>query len=540
MSEILDYVLQALGAAGSVSETGEGRWKAHCPNAGAHKNQDKQSSFSVFRSKSGDAYLCKCHNPSCELTQTSTLYTLCDRMGWTDAPKPPVKTKKKRKIDSLPTQQQIDKMRDGLRRAPDILARLIEDWTLRQDVIDTFEVGYDGKCLWIPIRDADGALLNVRRKPMSGRSTGKTHGITGHNAMQIYPMRVLEKNDFVILAEGEKDALVGLSHRLPCVTVTSGAGSWDKQRFTPLFADKRVAIIYDVDKAGKSGALTVKQHLINVAEEVKLVQLPEDQLPSNGDLTDYLTQVGTAEQVHELIENTHPATEHVNRRSITNDPLKIDLLHAHAPRFCWKAVEFRAQVVGKDMSPYSFPLRMTLSCVLGKEKCVGCAIRERGKLINGAYKLDVEINRHSDEVLKLIGCTTKTQRDMLARILRVGCNAFTIEHEERGMIEEVFISDELDKPRIIRTDRREDDEKLNGVTWNEPEIFRAFVMNQPNRDERVGTNRGYVFTGSLVPDPKTQKDTHVLWGAEETEESVKSFTADSHELEELTIFCVEE
>ena len=119
-------------------------------------------------------------------------------------------------------------------------------------------------------------------------------------ATWLFPEDQLE-NDTIWLCEGELDSLCGISHHLACVSVTGGAGSWRKE-FTPLFEDKIVRIVYDCDEAGGRGADKIAGILLEVATEVKVIDLG---LGEGEDLTDWFSKHGRSkEELEELARKT--------------------------------------------------------------------------------------------------------------------------------------------------------------------------------------------------------------------------------------------
>jgi len=103
----------------------------------------------------------------------------------------------------------------------------------------------------------------------------------------------------VFVVEGEKDANALASLGLAATCNAAGAGKW-RAGYNRWFAGKRVAILPDNDDPGRKHAHDVARHLHGVAEEVKIIELPE--LPPKGDVSDWLTSGGTREALLELVK----------------------------------------------------------------------------------------------------------------------------------------------------------------------------------------------------------------------------------------------
>lgn len=115
----------------------------------------------------------------------------------------------------------------------------------------------------------------------------------------------------VFIVEGEKDADRLAS--LGCVATTNvfGAGKWRDEYNEPL-RGRNVVILPDNDEAGRNHAEQVAASLHNVAESVKVVELPD--LLDKGDVSDWLDAGGTVEKLQAFVDTAEPLTSQ-NKRS---------------------------------------------------------------------------------------------------------------------------------------------------------------------------------------------------------------------------------
>lgn len=198
----------------------------------------------------------------------------------------------------------VERFADTLR--DDLRVFLREGRGLSSEVITRYRIGFAKEHPNYPARDRlsipipkDGEYCNIRfhsLKDEKPKDLPYREGLP--YATWIFPEDQLENNE-IWLCEGELDALCAISHGLPAVSVTGGAGSW-KNEFTPLFKGKVVHIAYDCDPAGRGGAQHVAKLLLGVVKELKVIDLG---LPESGDLTDYF-QEKTKEQLEELVDIT--------------------------------------------------------------------------------------------------------------------------------------------------------------------------------------------------------------------------------------------
>jgi hypothetical protein len=111
--------------------------------------------------------------------------------------------------------------------------------------------------------------------------------------------------DWVFIVEGEKDADRLRSLGLIATTSVGGASKnpnrpkW-RDEYSPALRGLRVAIIPDADIPGRAHAEAVARSVSPHAAEVRVVELPE--VPSKGDVSDYLNAGGSAVSLLELVE----------------------------------------------------------------------------------------------------------------------------------------------------------------------------------------------------------------------------------------------
>ena len=146
------------------------------------------------------------------------------------------------------------------------------------DTIKRFEIGLkEGKLYTIPVRDAEGTLLNVRY--YNPRPTGEQPKISSEygygSPPHLYPIEILNrKPKAVLLSEGEWDTLLAIQMGFDAVTKTAGATTW-RSEWNSWFEDKTVYLVPDRDDDGLKGAHKIARALRHIAD-VRLVNLPYD------------------------------------------------------------------------------------------------------------------------------------------------------------------------------------------------------------------------------------------------------------------------
>ena len=140
----------------------------------------------------------------------------------------------------------------------------------------------------------------------------------------------LDRPGPVLLCEGEWDAMRAYADGFPVATGTGGASTW-RAAWSSILAGREVAIVYDVDQAGRQGAEKVASALLATDSIVRVVALP---LPGDGDskdLSDY-RQSRTAGDLQELIDKTSSRTSpEAQQPSLGNaSPSTLDINEALA------------------------------------------------------------------------------------------------------------------------------------------------------------------------------------------------------------------
>ena len=116
-----------------------------------------------------------------------------------------------------------------------------------------------------------------------------------------------DSQETVFIVEGEKDADALNKLGLVATTNVTGSGKWRKE-YTDYLKDRPVVILPDNDDAGRSHALQIADNIKGIAKSIKIIKLPN--LPEKGDVSDWLDDGGTVEELKALCEkeNTSEAT----------------------------------------------------------------------------------------------------------------------------------------------------------------------------------------------------------------------------------------
>ncbi len=161
-------------------------------------------------------------------------------------------------------------------------------------------------------RDEEGRLLyqNCRYEPKGFRprrpdgSGGYIWDLEGveRTLYRLPELIRASSQDFVFVTEGEKDA--DRLNELGFTATTSGSATSWKPEFAKYFESRLVGLLPHNDKAGRDYMRSVTDSLYGVAGEIRVIELPD--LEESEDVSDWLNNGGTGEELIEIIDSTGP------------------------------------------------------------------------------------------------------------------------------------------------------------------------------------------------------------------------------------------
>ena len=128
-----------------------------------------------------------------------------------------------------------------------------------------------------------------------------------------------EKTIFIV--EGEKCADKLIEMGAVATTSHGGAGKW-KAELNKFFEGRRVVILPDADEAGEKHADVVSSHLVDVASEIKRINLPG--LSEKQDVYDWFSNGHSVEELRSLVSDADVVTDVVTPEADIIDPIQGD------------------------------------------------------------------------------------------------------------------------------------------------------------------------------------------------------------------------
>lgn len=173
---------------------------------------------------------------------------------------------------------------------------------LTDETIDREKLGYEGHAFAIPVWSESGELLTVRYRrdddALGDRveTYSKYWGIKGRNDPMLYNVRafkLVEEWGWIVICEGELDAIRLYQEGLPAVSATNGANALDENLAEQIKKIKPAKIIlaYDQDEGGRINGIRVARMF---GRRGRVMRWP----PSMGkDVTEYLKKASVEDFV---------------------------------------------------------------------------------------------------------------------------------------------------------------------------------------------------------------------------------------------------
>lgn len=524
----LDTEAFFLGELKNIDRRGD-EVKAECPFKNNHLGgTDKNPSFTVNLSK-GVYYCNVCHAKGNAHTLYSHIYNVSSNDAWMalgDA------LSIERPDSDVPSRPPIDVgIIASYRQSLAGLTGPIRDVLttrrgLTQTTIDSFQMGWDGERITIPIYDERNELVNIRRYKWNSQDDkykvlnyedkfGNTYG-----ELRIYGIENFVDNecDYVVWGEGELDRIIAEQYGFHSACPTSGAGKWKREWLGYFKRKKRVYLVMDNDEAGM---LAVKELAPKISQVTKvfIVKWPDD-YKVKGDITDFFVEYQKSKEDFQALLDA--AEEYGVIPDVPDEEVdQVLLADSSSAAYVNKRIRVPIMLSGKDAQPYICPIRIKMFCHSYSEdnkQCAGCM------LATYAGEITKDLTAKDKEILKLIRCTDAKQETEIKAWIGVPqrCCKFLYDIEQNDNIEEI---------RMIPKA-----EANFGFSKGQEYVVRnGFFLGVP-----LQANKRYMMYGFMYPDPNTQYATYVFDKAIPEKDVISDFEMNEEVHEQLKIFQVAE
>jgi hypothetical protein len=322
------------------------------------------------------------------------------------------------------------------------------------------------------------------------------------------------ENKWTVICAGEKDMAVTRSNGFNAITLTGGEKALPK--IINPFKNRKIAICYDHDEAGISGAKALAAFLTPIAQEVRVVTNFHEVCEGHGeDLTDFFVKYKKTKQDLQryILESPVFTREQAKEEQLKRHPL-ISLLEASKPQYINRVVQSNVQVVA------TFEKAMPVPTTIYAKKLNSSGDPKYNQMLVGEEKTWELSEMTCQDVLKLIdnNFTEAQIRDNVREILGIS-------KYEREVKVEKPTKDTVYQCNV--TDLFEATSK--DIATIE---FTAYVLKK-----RLESGKKYLITYKLVPHPyKGQQLVMIILDVEEACDSVSNFRVTEEVKSNLNLF----
>jgi hypothetical protein len=278
-----------------------------------------------------------------------------------------------------------------------------------------------------------------------------------------------------------------------------------------------VYIIYDIDAAGRTGAVKAAKAISCAARSVHIVELPLDGIPK-GDLTDAYMRAPEhfVDFINHLMENTdqYQPPEVVSRVTVPPEVHRTYLENIVKDKLFYKRVNLKARIVNNAQHETTIvPKVAFISCNKDYKEhiCQACPIhyREDG--------LTLFVRPEYPELMSMVGNNVKVQKAAMQSMAGVveACTKVKIEQKEHQALYPIVII-----PAI------EADKKQHNYS-----MVTAWALDVPSQE-----NEDYDVEGVVLANPETQKMELVCYRMDKDTTSLDSFELTEQMIERLGVF----
>lgn len=326
--------------------------------------------------------------------------------------------------------------------------------------------------------------------------------------------RETNPNKWTILCAGEKDMAVARSNGLNAITLTGGERAMPV--FTKPFNGHKIAICYDNDDAGISGAKALAAFLINHCAEVKVVTGFHEVCKEHGeDITDFFTKYNkTKEDLVKYIKNTPTFTlEEAKEEKLKSKPL-VTLIEASKPQYINRVVQSNIQVVA------TFETAMPVPTIINAKKVNAFGPDSRNTMNVGEERNWELSEKTCEDILRLIdnNFTESQIRDNIRTMLKIPKNEAEIQvlTPTKDIVYKCSVTDMFE---------------------SNAEDIQTLELTAYSLKKRLESGKKYLVTHKLVPHPfKGQTLTMIILDIEEANDSVTNFVVTEEVKNNLNCF----
>jgi hypothetical protein len=482
-----------------VAELPNGEWDARCP---LHKDNKRSARFNFEKG------LWKCF-AGCGSGRLSGLIRRMDGEA----------VRREGSSHSGHSDEQSDRSKQAaawhraLLGDADVQDYLYAKRAIGRSTIEERNLGWDQarQAFTIPIYGEDGKLINVRMYRPDATSDRKIWWAWKKEKGEqtpLYPVDALE-SPWVVIAEGEMDALISLQHGIPAVTGTAGAGTW-QATWSKKFKGKDVFIVYDRDEPGTRGAQVVAQSLEAVANRIWITTVPINK--RGADISDFFDRGNDGDDFKKMLRKRSVPFEQRSKDPAKMRAKDVSIRNSFAGMNVGRLMRTPVQVVARSASPHTIPQTVELKCNRDADPKL-CAICP---MFPNEGRMTLEVPKLAPENLQLLRFAEQKEQETFREMIGIPkCNRLSHEVTKYATSELIRVRDEsLDR---------------SGVTVDHRSVYTVDA-----HDTKTGRNA--ILVGTTWPDPKTAENIFLASEIEESGSDIDDFQVTPEVVQRLRRF----
>jgi len=392
----------------------------------------------------------------------------------------------------------------------------LRDRGVGPDQIRQYRLGYSDGRITIPVMNASGHYVNIRKYLPSGPSNDKMRNLRGRGKIRLFPIEQLSYGT-IIICGGELKAIVAAmllnKHDIGAISTTAGEGNWDA-KFTPFFKNKRVYVLFDIDKEGSKSADLLCTLLRLATDWIGKCLLPLDiDVYPHGDVNDWIgLEKATDQDFLNLLAKTSEWELQQQSYETNELPVMVSLTQSVNAVNTGKRLVVKAIVSAMDTNPYVVPKLVEVQCGRDQPMCSICPIMQMSPDEND--KTYCTIPAESPGILSMIATPKSAQRDALIESVQIPfCKTVVFIPQSYYNAEDVRLGPQLE----ITNDSSE--------KTMQPAVCLGTGLE---------LNESYEFVGRMYPHPKTQQSILLISSYKLTKDALSSYKP--RHSDELKIF----
>lgn len=390
---------------------------------------------------------------------------------------------------------------------------LIKKWGWTPEALLSYQIGAaDGRFVFPVYEGTD--LVNVKFYTPGARD--KKYENKAGAYVGVWPLRNLTGKE-VFVVEGEKDCLTMISQGFNAVTFTGGALTIPKH-YLQYFIGRSVYIIYDIDDAGHKGSQQLAQALSRIASKVFVVDLPPEDMPPKGDITDLYMACPDEfkDRIRHYADNT---TEFIGKSAISRVPVPAEVVPTYLEsivrgKLFYRRISMKIRVVNNAKDEVAMlPKEVMISC--SKDwKSTACATCPLFFESNG---VPIYLKPEYPEILSIVGNNMKKMKEALRSLCEAspGCPRFDVQYKSFQAMYPIVVIPSIEANK----------------TSHDYSMVGAWALDVPAKE-----NDDYAVEAVVLSNPETQKLEVICYKMERDEASLDEFELSPEMRKRLEIF----